>query len=145
MFQDFRFAVHQLHRYPGFSLAVVLTLALGIGVNTAVFSIVNGFLLRALPYPQPERIAALAAHNEGIDPRNGKASVGEDNSFDSASWQALKDNVKGLAFASYSGSSNGANLKTDAAAGGVVRYVHASRVSAHYFDVLGIPLYSAQF
>ncbi len=140
MLQDFRFAIRQLYKYPGFSLAVVLTLTLGIGVNTAVFSMVNGFLLRTLPYPQPERIAALVAHKEGVDPRSGKSGSEEDNSFDGSSWQVLKDNVKGLVFASY-GVSSGVNLKTDAATGAVVRYVHGHRVSAYYFDVLGIPLY----
>jgi len=56
---DLRFACRQLYKNPGYALAVIITLALGIGVNTAVFSMVDGFMLRRLPYPQPERIAAI--------------------------------------------------------------------------------------
>ncbi len=63
--QDFRFAMRQISRTPGFSLAVILTLALGIGVNTAVFSMVNGFMLRPLPYPDADRIASLILHSGG--------------------------------------------------------------------------------
>ncbi|MFL6463533.1 MAG: hypothetical protein ACJ73N_03895 [Bryobacteraceae bacterium] len=81
MLQDFRLALRQPYKYPGFSLAVVLTLTLGIGVNTAVFSMVNGFLLRTLPYPQPERIAALVVHQEGVRPGSGKAVFEDDDSF----------------------------------------------------------------
>src|SRR5579872_3827954 len=64
LFQYLRYAVRQLHRNPGFALAVVLTLALGIGVNTAVFSLVNGFLLRPLPYPEADRLGVLRLHTE---------------------------------------------------------------------------------
>ena len=55
-------AWRQVYRSPGFALAVVLTLALGIGVNTAVFRLVDGFLLRALPYPEPDRLGVLRLH-----------------------------------------------------------------------------------
>jgi hypothetical protein len=71
LLKDFRFALRQLTAAPGFCLAVIVTLALGIGVNTAVFSLLDAFLLRQLPYPQPERIAALIKHLDGVDPRTG--------------------------------------------------------------------------
>jgi predicted permease len=140
MLHDLRFALRQLYKSPGYAMAVILTLALGIGVNTAVFSMVDGFMLRRLPYPQPERIAALVVHTQGMSQRSGKSFVDDDDSFTGESWQILKDNIKGVTFTSYGGTS-GVNLKAGAEAGGAVRYVHETRVSAHYFDVLGLPLY----
>ena len=55
--QDLRFALRGMRRRPAFSVIVVLTLALGIGSTTAIFSVVDGVLLRALPYRDPDRLA----------------------------------------------------------------------------------------
>jgi len=66
MFQDLRFGLRMLAKNPGFTLIAVLMLGLGIGMNTAIISVVNAVLLRALPYPQAERIVVLWGKNESL-------------------------------------------------------------------------------
>ena len=61
LWQDVRYGLRQLKRNPGFTVVVVITLALGIGANSAVFSILNGLFLRALPVPEPERVVAFSS------------------------------------------------------------------------------------
>jgi hypothetical protein len=59
MLNDLRYGIRSLLKQPGFTSIAVLTLALGIGVNTAIFSVVNTVLLRALPFQNPERIVSV--------------------------------------------------------------------------------------
>jgi predicted permease len=138
--QDLRYAARQLRKSIGFTCAVILTLTLAIGVNSAVFSLLDGFLLHALPYPHPERIGVLMTHIEGTNPRTGQYLSEEDDSQDGATWELLKSNLSAVTLASWGGS-GGVNLQAGAEAGNAVRYVHEGRISAHYFDVLGVPLY----
>lgn len=125
--QNLRFAFRQLGRNRGFSVAVIVTLALAIGANTAIFSIVNALMLKSLPYPQPERMGTIFRNIDGPDPYDGPHGI------DGAQWQELRDNVPAL-ISAVSGSTPGVNLQ----AGDRIAYVRDGRVSQQYFDVLGI-------
>src|SRR5215472_12640605 len=66
LWQDFRYALRMLVKTPLVTLLILLSLGIGIGANSAIFSVVDGLLLRPLPYPQPERLAAVWLHSPGI-------------------------------------------------------------------------------
>jgi predicted permease len=130
--QNLRYALRQLARNPGFTLTVLLTLALSIGANTAIFSLVNALLIKALPYPQPERLGVIFARATGPN------SANEETSLDGTQWEQLRDNVPALLSAISGGISSGVNLQTGSGNTTQASYLHAGRVSAHYFEVLGI-------
>ena len=94
LWQDFKHAARLLRNRPGFSAAAILSLALGAGACTSIFSVVNGVLLRPLPYPQPERIVQLRE----VDQNGRRMPVCEPNFLD------LRDRNRTLeAVAQYSG------------------------------------------
>jgi len=125
--QNLKFAVRQLRRNPGFTAAVVVTLALAIGANTAIFSVVNALILTSLPYPHPERLETIFRRVQGVSPYDGPHGI------DGKQWELLRDDVPALESA-ISGSTTGINLQS----GAHVAYVQDGRVSQHYLDVLGI-------
>src|SRR5690242_4913039 len=132
---DCRFGFRQLHKNPGFTLTVVLTLALSVGANTAIFSLVNALLLKSLPYPHPERMGTIYTRIVGSHTSD------ERHNLDGEKWELLRDHVPAM-ISAISGGTSGLNLQ----AGSRVQYVRDGRVSAHYFDVLAVqPLIGRSF
>ena len=130
--QDLRFALRQLRKSPGFTTVAVLTLALGIGAATAMFSVIYSTVLRPLPFADPDRIVYLETHAAAayIQP---------------ASWPSYLDeraqNKSFEALAGYSAYS-GINLDT----GSQVVHLRNTATSDHFFDVLGVkPLLGRTF
>src|ERR1700752_4369566 len=103
--QHLRFAARQLQRNPGFTATVIVTLALSIGANTAIFSLVNALLLKSLPYTHPERMGTIFMRVEGANPSD------EPHQLDGAQWELLRDNVPSLISAVASGETSGVNLQ----------------------------------
>ncbi|MGD0226997.1 MAG: ABC transporter permease [Terriglobia bacterium] len=126
--QNLKFAARQLRRNPGFTATVILTLALSIGANTAIFSMVNALMLKSLPYSHPERMGTIYTRVTG--PR----ASDERHGLNGEQWELLRDNVPSLISAVSSRGTSGVNLR----AGSRVQYVHGGRISAHYLDVLAV-------
>jgi predicted permease len=126
--QNLKYAVRQLWRNPGFTVTVILTLALSIGANTAIFSIVNALMLKSLPYSHPERMGTIYTRVTGVK------SSDERHHVNGEQWALLRDNVPALISAVSSIRSSGVNLQ----AGSHVQYLRAGRISEHYLDVLAI-------
>ena len=122
--RDVRHAARSLWHSPGFSLAVIVTLAVGIGLNTAVFSVVDQLLLRPLPYPDGDQIVIV---EESVGGRNGHADVSPANWLD---WQRQSRTFRG--FAAW-------GLTQFTLTGlGDPRRVNAQQVSAEFFPLLGV-------
>jgi len=123
MFQDLRFGLRMLLKNPGFSTMVVLTLALGIGANAALFSVVNGVLLNPLPYPQPEQLITLHQSK----PNFATGAIPYPNFRD---WRRENRTFSAMAI------SRGASFSLIGA--GEAEQVRGRRVSAEFFSVLGV-------
>jgi putative ABC transport system permease protein len=123
LIKDLRFGIRSLAKRPGFTAISVLTLALGIGASTAIFSVVDGVLLRSLPYPDANQIVQLREVNE----RGGRMAFAEPNFLDV---RARSHSFQGVA--QYSG-----QLATITGGSEPVR-ASAYTVSADFFNVLGV-------
>ncbi|MGB7023499.1 MAG: ABC transporter permease [Candidatus Acidiferrales bacterium] len=123
LLQDLRYAVRMLVKSPGFTAIAVLTLALGIGANTALFSVVNGVLLNPLPYPEPNRLVAL--YSRAFD--FAHSSISYPNFLD---WQ--RENSSFAQLASYRQDS------FNMTGAGEPERLRTEMVSADFFSVLGV-------
>lgn len=126
--KDLGYACRLLRRNPAFTLAAVTTLALCIGANTAIYSIVDAVLFRPLPYPQPHRLATIATLQ-----RDAQA-VYEQTALDGARWLAVHERARSIDAAVFS-QSGGVNFVGP----GGAQYVKQQRVSAGFFRVLDVP------
>jgi predicted permease len=126
LLQDLRYAARMLLKKPGLTLIAVITLALGIGANTAIFSVVNAVLLRPLPFPESEQLVRVG----GINLKTGKGP-GTFSPPDFYDWRERSRNVfeSLAAYDSWSPSLTGQ---------GEPERITAARVSANFFDVLKV-------
>ena len=125
LLQDLRYGLRMLARNPGFVAVAVLTLALGIGANAALFSVISGVLLEPLPYPEPDRLVALYSR----DANYMQSSVAYLNFLD---W--VRDNRSFSALAAYRGDDY------TLTGTGEPERVPAEMISANFFPLLGVRL-----
>jgi len=124
--KDIRYGIRSLLKQPGFTTVVVITLALGIGVNTAIFSLVHAVLLRPLPFADSDRLVVVKAQNA----KTGETlpSVSPADFFD---WKSQSQSFSNLA--AYSGWS------ITLLEGEVSELIPATRVTDEFFSTLGVP------
>ncbi len=122
---DFRYALRQLRKSPGFALVAILTLALGIGANTAVFSVVDTVLLRPLPYHQPDRLM-LVSETETVAPGD-ELGVAAQEYLDYRDQNQSFSSVAAFESAGFNLTGEGQPLR-----------IHAARMSGSAFSTLGV-------
>jgi predicted permease len=124
---DVRFALRGLRRNPAFTTVALLTLALGIGANAAMFSIVNGILLRPLPYPAPEQLVLLHQANVRTGDMHGRMSF-----EDLEDWRARTRTLTSIA--------GFAAVPTILTGRGDATEISKAYVTGAFFDALGVPV-----
>jgi putative ABC transport system permease protein len=131
MLGDLKYALRLLLKSPAFTFIAVLTLGLGIGANTAIFSVVQATLLRPLPFPNAERLVRLY---EAADDNGARGTTLNMSEQTVRQWREYgKDIFEGIAAAT------GANVTVRAVANEPARNVPAARITANFLSVLGLP------
>jgi len=135
MFQDLRFGFRMLLKHKGFTAVAVITLALGIGANTAVFTLINAFLLRALPVTNPQELVVINA----IRGRDAQGSSGYSPRISFPMYRNMRARQEVLTDIFASGARRPVRLSIPGGPGTVeVDNVQTSRVTANYWSVLGV-------
>ena len=142
---DIRYALRQLRKSPGFTLTVVITLALGIGANTAIFTLVQGILLRSLPVTDPSRLYRIGDTDdccvEGGFPGNA-SDTGDYSIFSYDLYQYLRSNTP--EFEQLAAMQAGNNLLSVRRGNALPRPLSSEYVSGNYFSTLGINAYAGR-
>src|SRR5262245_54351506 len=125
LIQDLRYGLRSLSKSPGFTLVAVLALALGIGANTAIFSVVNAVLLRPLPYPDSGRLVTL--FDAEFQSGSPQATI---TPADFVEWRAQQSSLENISV--YTGE------RFNLTGGSSPAYISAKTVSAEFFSVLGV-------
>src|SRR5271157_707727 len=125
LFQDLRYALRQLRRSPGFAITVAITLALSVGVATAVFCVIDTVILRPLHYAHPERIVNIE-------------SIGRSGYMQPASWPSYQDErAQASVFAALAGYADYFDYTVETPSNGPV-LLDAVRSSDNFFQVFGV-------
>jgi predicted permease len=130
MITDLKYAFRVLAKSPAFTAVAVITLALGIGANTAIFSVVQGTLLRPLPFPEADRLVRIYEAEDEQGARGSTLNLSEQ------SVRQLREHAREI-FEDV-GAATGANVTVGALNGETAQHVPAARISANFFTVLGL-------
>jgi len=145
LFQDLRYALRQLRKSPGFTLTVVITLALGIGANTAIFTLVQDILLRSLPVADPSRLYRIGDNDECCVEGGFPGDAGDTGDFSIFSYDLyhyLRSNTP--EFEQLAGVQSGQSRFTVRRGHETAKPLSAEYVSGNYFLTLGIGPYTGR-
>jgi len=140
--QDMRYATRQLRKSPGFTLTVVMTLALGIGVNTAIFTLVQGLFLRSLPVADPSRLYRIGDKNLCCYYNGFQKDDGEFNLFSYELYLHLKESAP--EFEQLAAVQAGGNSFTVRSGTAPAKRMHSEYVSGNYFATLGVGAFAGR-
>ena len=123
--QDIRYALRGLRKHPGYTLIAILTLSIGIGANTAMFSVLNALVLRPLPYPSPEQLAMLWTEMPNQQLREGRSAF-----RDVEQWRRQSKTFEDMSV------SDGVSVWLTAP--GELERISVVRASPNFFSLLGV-------